>query len=306
MDAGHIIADENLQYLQEELINLYKECFKQARKELKEVEEITKQYKNTMTKKERQELWKEKQRLISLLNRLTDDIQNVNQLAVDIINDNILNTYIENYNYSMYDIEKITGFNLDTRLYNREILKELAIKNDSKYFKIAIDNILDKSRIYKELKRNFVQAIALGETPEQIAKRVKRVTGKNLNSSMRIARTETTRLENKGRYDMYKKAESLGIKTKKKWISTIDSRTRHSHLHLQGETVGLDEKFSNGLLRPADKGGRPEEVVNCRCTIVSVIQGVEPSANLKKLDEDIKKKTYKEWKRRQEGKANGK
>lgn len=300
MDYGHKIADENLQLLQEELTNLYKECFKQARKELKEVEEITKQYKDTMTKKERQELWKEKQRLISMLNRLTDDIQNVNQLAVEMINDNILNTYIENYNYAMYDMERVTGFNLDTRLYNREILKELAIKNDSKYFKIAIDNITDKSRIYKELKRNFIQAIVLGETPEQIAKRVKRVTGKNLNSSMRIARTETTRLESKGRYDMYKKGEDMGIKLKKKWISTIDNRTRHSHLYLQGEIVGLDEKFSNGLLRPADKGGRPEEVVNCRCTIVSVVQGVEPSASLKKLEEDIRNKTYEEFKRRKE------
>lgn len=300
MDYGHKIADENLQLLQEELTNLYKECFKQARKELKEVEEITKQYKDTMTKKERQELWKEKQRLISMLNRLTDDIQNVNQLAVEMINDNILNTYIENYNYAMYDMERVTGFNLDTRLYNREILKELAIKNDSKYFKIAIDNITDKNRIYKELKRNFIQAIVLGEAPEQIAKRVKRVTGKNLNSSMRIARTETTRLESKGRYDMYKKGENMGIKLKKKWISTVDSRTRHSHLYLQGEIVGLDEKFSNGLLRPADKGGRPEEVVNCRCTIVSVVQGVEPSANLKKLEEDIRNKTYEEFKRRKE------
>lgn len=39
-----------------------------------------------------------------------------------------------------------------------------------------------------------------------------------------------------------------------------------NHVKLEGETVGIDEKFSNGLRYPRDpEDGRPEEVIRCRC-----------------------------------------
>lgn len=52
----------------------------------------------------------------------------------------------------------------------------------------------------------------------------------------------------------------------KQWDAALDSRTRDSHARLDGEIRELDEKFSNGLMFPGDPSGRPEEVINCRCT----------------------------------------
>ena len=41
------------------------------------------------------------------------------------------------------------------------------------------------------------------------------------------------------------------------------------HVRLDGETVGIDEKFSNGLRFPRDpEDDRPEELINCRCYLV--------------------------------------
>jgi hypothetical protein len=52
--------------------------------------------------------------------------------------------------------------------------------------------------------------------------------------------------------------------------------TRHSHLEAaqrSAQGIPLDEAFSNGLMYPGDENGPPEEVINCRCTLVSLEVG---------------------------------
>jgi len=79
-----------------------------------------------------------------------------------------------------------------------------------------------------------------------------------------IARTEATAANNIGFQEGYKQS---GVANAKEWISTGDGRTRDSHLDLDGEVVGIEEEFSNGLQYPGDPNGSPEEVINCRCVL---------------------------------------
>ena len=54
----------------------------------------------------------------------------------------------------------------------------------------------------------------------------------------------------------------------KTWVTT-SSNPRAEHAAMNGETVGLDEEFSNGLRWPGDSAsGDPAEVANCRCEVV--------------------------------------
>lgn len=54
----------------------------------------------------------------------------------------------------------------------------------------------------------------------------------------------------------------------KTWVVT-SSNPRAEHAAMNGETVGLDEEFSNGLRWPGDSAsGDPAEVANCRCEVV--------------------------------------
>jgi HK97 family phage portal protein len=79
--------------------------------------------------------------------------------------------------------------------------------------------------------------------------------------AIRIARTETASAAG---YAQHQTALDLGF-TKKQWISARDARTRDSHSQLDGETRGINERYSNGLMYPGDPSGAAGEVINCRC-----------------------------------------
>jgi phage portal protein len=54
----------------------------------------------------------------------------------------------------------------------------------------------------------------------------------------------------------------------KTWVTT-SSNPRPEHAAINGETVGIDDEFSNGLRWPGDSAsGDPAEVANCQCEVV--------------------------------------
>jgi len=108
-----------------------------------------------------------------------------------------------------------------------------------------------------------------GESIDGIAKRIGGVFAQAKGYRARtIARTETIGAANAG---SFRGAKASGVVGKKKWLAAVDHRTRSSHVMADGQTVGLDEKFSVGASRmdyPGDPTGGAAEVVNCRCTML--------------------------------------
>jgi SPP1 gp7 family putative phage head morphogenesis protein len=113
------------------------------------------------------------------------------------------------------------------------------------------------------------EGIQDGEGIPKIKKRIEEVfaNAKGYRAEL-IARTETHNSVGTGTYETYK---SAGVE-KKEWLSTSDSRTRDSHIKMNREVVGINDKFSNGLMFPGDANGQPEEICNCRCTLLPVIE----------------------------------
>lgn len=73
-----------------------------------------------------------------------------------------------------------------------------------------------------------------------------------------IARTESTRASAGGPTEaLAKHAAETGRKYVKRWSGALDDRERDEHVKLEGETVKIDEAFSNGLQFPSEP--------NCRC-----------------------------------------
>ena len=56
-------------------------------------------------------------------------------------------------------------------------------------------------------------------------------------------------------------ARQIGVPMTKTWVATGDSRTRDEHAAMDGETVDLDDSFSNGA-------STAPEGVNCRCLTI--------------------------------------
>ena len=71
-------------------------------------------------------------------------------------------------------------------------------------------------------------------------------------------------------------AKSTGLKFRKFWSTSGLERTRATHIENERHSVevnGLEENdiFPNGCKFPGDPNGRPEETINCRCTLITEI-----------------------------------
>lgn len=295
MDKAHKETDKILDNLVKELTAIYSECYR----EIEKVYLSNKELLNAAIKNKGQdigELIKIDRQTKNQLKELSNSISRATAQAVKMLNEELLNIYEINYNYTAYGIEQELGLQVYKNIYNRDIIKKLLVDNENPFMFISLDEMQDKEAIFRELKRKFLVSIVNGHSIEKIAENIKEVVEKKLNEAIRIARTEATRIESMGRQESFKKAEQMGIKIKKVWISTNDRRTRETHLLMQGEEKGIDEKFSNGLEYPGALGGRASEVVNCRCTHVSKILGVEDGKKLKELSENLKEKSFDIWK----------
>lgn len=80
-----------------------------------------------------------------------------------------------------------------------------------------------------------------------------------------IARTEVHSLAG---FAQHEAAAQTGVLNYKEWVSSLDDRTRDSHVAMNGEVQPIDEAYSNGLMQPGDPDGDPAEVIQCRCNEV--------------------------------------
>jgi HK97 family phage portal protein len=61
-------------------------------------------------------------------------------------------------------------------------------------------------------------------------------------------------------------ARSHDVEPTKTWVT--GANPRQSHADMNGETVGIEDTFSNGLAWPGAAGGDAADVANCNCSVV--------------------------------------
>ena len=134
---------------------------------------------------------------------------------------------------------------------------------------VGIDDTVER-----QLRESLVEGIKEGEAISQLSTRVREIMDASRSRAATIARTETGKAFNSGRVVGMIQA---GI-SKQEWLTARDSFVRDSHQPLDGDVVAVGSAFSNGLMYPGDPSGPPEEVINCRCTILPVIGEVNENA----------------------------
>lgn len=236
----------------------------------------------------RTDAWKD------LRDTLASDLSHTNEIAMSMINDHAIDCYALNMNYGTYEIEN--GYHIGTSfsMYDHRTVENLMKEDPQIIPKAGLDIPEDKRWNRQKLTSAITQGILTGDSIPDIAKRLGSVADMNAHAAVRNARTYTTAAENKGRTDSYERAQNMGIELEQEWLATLDQRTRSSHVHMDGERVKIGAKFSNGCRYPGDPAGRPEEIYNCRCTLVAALKGYDyQDDRFSRLPAGM---TYEEWK----------
>lgn len=207
-------------------------------------------------------------RLDKLSNQLAETVIEANTLAQKMIDGEMINVYEINYN----DTAKILNFTP----IDHTAIKKILTKEENPFN--LVTGLTDKVGIRNKLKGELMSGLLKGESIPKIAKRIKTLTEKNLRDSVRIARTETTRVQNSAKIDIGDHGKKLGLNMWKRWVATTDGRVREDHLAMNGVEVPQDEPFvlpdGSKMMFPGDisMGASPSQTINCRCTIIEFVK----------------------------------
>lgn len=202
----------------------------------------------------------------SLKTQINAILDTMNTEQFENISDYLTKCYDESFIGNMYDLHG-QGIPLIFPIDQEQVVE--AIKMDSKINKGLYQRLgEDVTLLKKRIANNVSRGISQGSSYSEIARNIKGNSNITMNQALRIARTEGHRISQKATMDAQNKAKAKGADIVKQWDSTIDSRTRSSHQHVDGEIRELDENFSNGLSYPGDPSGTASEVVNCRCVLL--------------------------------------
>jgi uncharacterized protein with gpF-like domain len=186
-----------------------------------------------------------------------------------------------------FDIARVAiadeiGRGSSTQAMSQRLAAEFGWDNDATFWRGRLDDVTDRldrvldgygppgSQARLDVQRGIVHDGTVKQLQDQRAdavQRIDRVESTWQTRSERIARTESTGAYNAGALDAGI-VEEAGVKV---WMATGDDRTRDDHLAAHGECVPMSDRFDVGgtlLEMPGDPSGPPEQVINCRCTIV--------------------------------------
>jgi HK97 family phage portal protein len=123
---------------------------------------------------------------------------------------------------------------------------------------------------WERLREALAEGLEAGEGIEGLMRRVDEVIGElETWRGERIARTESAAALN----GAFNDGMIAGGVRRKMWIAALDERTRPSHEAANGQIREVGEPFEVGsalLHYPGEPMGPPQEVINCRCTLVPV------------------------------------
>ena len=271
------------------LYNYYKEALKSLKAEIKQ---YTDNYEQLSFSKRL-----EVENRLKTANRIDGILNDLNSWS-----DAEIRRYIENeievgYYGTWYALEGAENVQLDFGILPERYIETLV---NEKVNGQTFSKLLYKKR--DELAERVTSALLTsavnGKGYAYAAKEVGELTEASYKQALRIARTEGGRAQSTAKQKAYKEAEKKGVQLEKRWLSTLDKKTRHSHQELDGQTVAVDGQFNfNGHKADGPRLFKRASLdINCRCTTVAVVNGIAPDVRAdNETKETIDYKTYNEW-----------
>lgn len=141
-------------------------------------------------------------------------------------------------------------------------------------------------RVYADVRREVMKATTDGWSIDDLSEKIHAILADEgadvwKNRARTIARTEAVGAYNAGRFAGFQSlAGQLGGSWEKYWLETHDHRTRLTHQQREGgvggQRIPLGDLFKVGVglgMFPGDPELPPDEVINCRCSILLLREG---------------------------------
>ena len=151
-------------------------------------------------------------------------------------------------------------------------LETAVFKSGNKFLTKALAALKSGVRAAERIGKAVKEAVTGKSSYSDFTKSIKKAFKSTASDARRIARTETTRAENEGRFDAGKEYErKTGKRATKTWICMFRN-SRESHMDMHMQTVYLEEPFytpsGGAMMYPGDDTNvGPEEIINCQCTM---------------------------------------
>lgn len=171
------------------------------------------------------------------------------------------------------EIIRIDAVTITNELFNKWVDRYGLMKSEEL-------NQTSKKKLLELLRKTLAESLEEGDGLEVMKDKLQKASASVFQElsdvrSYLIARTETGASVNFGQMATY---QATGIE-KKEWISTLDDRTRETHLMMDGKIVNIDETFEvenieggvDNMLYPSDPNGSAGNVCNCRCVVAPVV-----------------------------------
>lgn len=279
----------NLKETDSKLYNHYKDALRLMKVEIKSYID---NYENLSFSKRL-----EVERQLQMANKIDAILSDLNKWSESDIRKNIEKEIKVGYYGTWYALEGAENIQLDFAILPEKYIEELV--------NTGINGQNFSERLYRRrnllannIKTTLINGAAMGKGYREIAKEIGEHTEANYKQALRIARTEGGRAQSASKQKAYQEAKDMGVRIKKRWLATLDRKTRHQHQILDGQTVEIEEQFEfegNKADGPRLFGVAGLDI-NCRCTTITVVNGISPE--LRKDNENkeiIKYNNYKEW-----------
>lgn len=213
-------------------------------------------------------------------------------------------SYEDGFIGTMYDLQH-QGIPLTIPIDQKQVIK--ALKTDTRLSKGLWGALAEKtSNLQKQIRSEISRGISQGFSYSKVARFIAERMNVDYSLTARIVRTESHRITQEATLDAQHKAKDKGAEVVKQWDATLDGRTRKDHRKLDGQIRELDEPFEIGGYKAMCPGkfGRPEQDINCRCTILQRAKWALDDDELETLKERAKyygldkSKDFKEYRQK--------
>lgn len=215
----------------------------------------------------------QKQYQDGLKTQISGVIDKMHEQNFKTVSDYLQTCYEDGFVGTLYDLQGQglpLAFPIDQEAVTRAVQLDSKISGGL-YSHLGEDVAKLKKHIASEVSRGISSGMTFNQIAQQISFKMKgayKNSGGSLAYAKRIARTEGHRIQCQAGMDACYKAKDRGADVVKQWDSTLDAKTRESHVEVDQQIREIDEPFSNGLMFPGDSSGGAAEVVNCRCALL--------------------------------------